>query len=255
MKMKTAAIIQARMGSSRLPGKVLEKIAGKPLLWHLVHRLKKAELLNALIIATTDREADRPILVLANNLGIESYAGNETDVLDRFYQAATRFNINVICRITADCPLIDPQIVDKTIQVFFKADCDYVSNGRPASYPDGLDVEVFSYSTLEQVWQKAKLASEREHVTPYIHNHPDKFHIVNVVNDIDLSHMRWTVDNKEDLELVREIYKHLYIEGSTFYMRDVLELFTRYPHLKQINQGINRNEGYAKSLLEDSLIK
>lgn len=253
--MKIAAIVQARMGSTRLPGKVLEDVAGKPMLWHLVNRLKRARSLNSIIIATTNNAIDKPILKFARDFGIECYAGNETDVLDRYYQAATEFNVDIICRITADCPLVDPQVLDKTIQCFLKADCDYASNASKPTYPDGLDVEVFSFSTLKKLWQEARLASEREHVTPYIRNNPEKFKIVDVQNDVDLSYFRWTVDNKEDLELVRQIYHHLYVEDSIFYMSDILELFRSNPHLKHINQGISRNEGYLKSLKEDKIIK
>lgn len=250
-----AAIVQARMGSSRLPGKVMKEILGKPLLWHLVSRLKKARLIDNIVIATSDKEADIPILRLAEKLGVDCYAGSEQDVLDRYYQTATEFGADVIVRITADCVLIDPHIVDKVIRRYLKGDCDYVTNTLKWTYPDGLDLEVFSYAVLQKAWREANWVSEREHVTPYIRKNPDKFRLVNIESSVDLSRFRWSVDREEDLELVRQVYKHLYREGRVFYMEDILELLEKYPELEQINKGIVANEGYAKSLREDRIVK
>ena len=249
------AVVQARMHSTRLPGKVLMDIMGKPMLWHIINRMKRATRLDEIAIATTTREEDRAVIQLARGSQVGSYAGDEDDVLDRYYQAAALYKADIIVRITADCPLIDPRVVDKVVRHFLEGGFDYVSNALQLTYPDGLDTEVFSFHTLERAWKEAKWASEREHVTPYIWKNPDKFRLANVENDISLSHLRWTVDEEEDFEFVRQVYKYLYKEGEVFYMEDILSLLGKYPELKQINQGIPTNEGYAKSLREDRVLK
>ncbi len=253
--MYIVAIVQARMSSARLPGKVVREIAGKPMLWHLVNRLQRSQLIGKIVIATTNSAKDKPILELARESGIDSYAGSEDDVLDRYYQAARKYDAEVVVRITADCPLIDPRVTDKVIQRYLKGDCDYVTNALNRTYPDGLDVEAFSFAALEKSWKEATWSSEREHVTSYIWKNPGKFRLANVENDVDLSSHRWCVDIDEDLQFVREIYEHLYHDGEIFYMEDILELLKKYPHLEKINQGIPTNEGYAKSLREDKVIK
>jgi spore coat polysaccharide biosynthesis protein SpsF (cytidylyltransferase family) len=254
-KVKIAAIIQARMGSTRLPGKVMEEIAGKPMLRHIIDRLKRAELIHSIVVATTATEIDKPIVMLADDSGTGSYAGSENDVLDRYYRAAKEFAVDAIVRITADCPLIDPRVMDRVVQRYLAGDCDYAANVLKRTYPDGMDVEVFSFAALERAWKESRLASEREHVTPYIKKNPEKFRLANVENNVDLSYLRWSVDENQDLEFVRQVYKHLYKEGNMFYMEDVLELLEKYPDLKQINQGIVINEGYAKSVKEDKIVK
>ncbi|MFB0500160.1 MAG: cytidylyltransferase domain-containing protein [Candidatus Hadarchaeaceae archaeon] len=248
---KIVAIIQARTGSTRLPKKVLEKIAGKPMLWHVIDRVKNTKLVNEVVLATTSEEEDNPLLKLAEKSGVRGYVGSGDDVLDRYFQAATKFDADVIVRITADCPLIDSEITDKVIKCFLEDDFDYVSNTVKLSYPDGLDVEVFSYDALKKAWKKAKKSSEREHVTPYIKNHPELFKIGSVGHERDLSHMRWCVDTERDLRFVREVYKQLYKKGEIFLMKDVLELLEKHPELMEINKGVTRNEGYFKSLKEE----
>jgi len=248
---KIVAIIQARMGSTRLPGKALKEISGKPLLWHVINRVKKAKLIDQIVLATTDKKEDLKLIEIASETGIGNYAGSEEDVLDRYFQAATKYKADIIVRITSDCPLIDPIIIDKVINHFLSDNFDYVSNTIKCTYPDGLDVEVFSYNSLKKAWNDAKLPSEREHVTPYIIKHKEIFKIGNFENDEDLSHLRWTVDEERDLEFVREIYKRLYKEGEVFYMENVLELLKKNPELIEINSKIIRNEGYLKSLEKD----
>jgi spore coat polysaccharide biosynthesis protein SpsF len=250
-----AAIVQARTGSTRLPAKVLADIVGKPLLVHLIDRAKAAKLVESIIIATTTNEADRVICKLADENGVACFTGSEEDVLDRYYQAATKFNTDPIVRITADCPLIDPRIIDIAVQRYLKGDCDYAANTLRRTYPDGLDVEVFGYKTLKKAWKEARWASEREHVTTYIRNNADSFRLVNVENSADLSHFRWTVDEAKDLRFVREVYKRLYKEGQIFYMGDIVELLRKCPALEQISQGIHPNEGYLKSIREDRIVK
>lgn len=252
---KIAAIIQARMGSSRLPKKVLAKIEGKPMLWHQVNRLKQSKFSPEIIIATSNLEQDKPILDLANQLNVKSYAGSHEDVLDRYYQASLINKIDIIVRITADCPLLDSEVFDKVLNTFLEGDYDYVSNVRPATYPDGLDVEVFSFVTLKKTWNNARLSSEREHVTGYIATHLNEFKNLNVTNSVDLSDLRWTVDEKEDLEFVRSIYKNLYHKNPNFLMKDILDLLKGKPELIEINKGFIRNDGYLKSLQNDKIIK
>jgi spore coat polysaccharide biosynthesis protein SpsF len=253
MGKKIVAIIQARMGSTRLPGKVMMDIVKKPMLWRVINRVKHAKRLNDIVIATTALNEDKQILELASEMRVKGYAGSEDDVLDRYYQAAIIYNADIIVRITADCPLIDPNVIDRAIEFYLNHDFDYVSTGIKPTYPDGLDTEVFSFITLERAWKEATLASEREHVTPYIRKNPQIFNIKNLENDKDLSYMRWTVDEERDLEFVREVYKRLYKEGDIFYMEDILNLLKTHSGLMDINKGIVRDEGYLKSIKEDRI--
>jgi spore coat polysaccharide biosynthesis protein SpsF len=256
---RVVAVIQARMGSTRLPQKVLTDIVGKPMLWHVINRLKKAKFIDEIIVATSEKEEDELIINLAQENGVKGFAGSEEDVLDRYFQAAKNYKADVIVRITADCPLIDPDVVDKVIKYFLENDYDYVSNtddmgGRKArkpTYPDGLDTEVFSFAVLERTWKEAKMLSEREHVTSYIWKHPKIFKISSIKCDENLSNMRWTVDRKEDLMFVRAVYKKLYRTDTIFNMNDILSLLKTHPELMNINRGITRNEGYRKSLEKD----
>lgn len=236
----TAAIVQARMGSTRLPGKVLKKVVGKPLLEHIVERLKKSKKLEKIIVATTSELADKPIIELCKRNSIDYFIGSENDVLDRYYQAAKKFRVDPVVRITADCPLIDPVVVDKILDYFLrnKAKLDFASNTIKRTYPDGLDVEVFSFETLERAWSEAKNSFDREHVTPFICNNPDKFRVANVENDRDLSGLRWTVDYPEDFEMVRLIFENLYQKKGVFLMDDVIKLLKKKPEIAKINKGI-----------------
>ena len=248
-----AAIIQARISSARLPGKVLMDIAGKPMVQHVIERVRAATLLDKVILATTMEETDAPLATLAGILEIEVFRGSLDDVLDRYYQAAQFFRVEAVVRVTADCPLIDPSIIDRAVKIFLEGDYDYVSTAYPfPTFPDGLDVEVFSIWALEKAWREASLRSEREHVTPYIWKNPHIFRLRSIVNPEDLSSMRWTVDEEKDLQFVREVYRHLEDgTGRIFGMDEVLKLLKQCPEVLQINQGMERNEGYQKSLRED----
>lgn len=254
--MKIKAIIQARTGSTRLPNKVLLEINGKPLLWHVINRLSFSKKLDQVILATTDNQADDLLEDFAKKYGINYFRGSENDVLDRYYQCAKLNEADVIVRITADCPLIDPEVVDKVIENFLnnKENCDYCANVLPPTFPDGLDTEVFSFKTLERAWNEAKLTSEREHVTAYIYKNPEKFKLQNVANEIDLSSLRWTVDTENDFKFVKEVYQQLGKDKEIFYMKDILDFLEKNPELKDINSNSKRNEGYDKSLAEDKLI-
>lgn len=194
-----AAIIQARLGSKRLPGKCMMDIAGIPLLGHVINGARLA--VENVIVATPDKE----IVDFAIKQGVLGFIGSEDDVLDRYYKAAKAYEVQHIIRLTSDNPLVDPDVIQKVLDFYWSDNFDYVSNNHPRTYPIGLDVEIFTFEALERTWREAKDKYEREHVTPYIYNHPELFKLGNVKSDKDLSHLRWTVDTLEDLEHVREL--------------------------------------------------
>jgi spore coat polysaccharide biosynthesis protein SpsF len=242
-KNKVIASIQVRTGSTRLPGKVLKKICGKPVLLLMLERLSKCKLLDEIIISTTVNKNDDPIVELAKNHGYKIFRGDEYDCLDRHYQAVKNSNPNIICKITPDCPLIDPKIVDEVIRYFLenKNKFDYVSNVHPATFPDGLDVEVFSNYVLEKTWKEAKDKEEREHTTTYMWKNPSLFRIGNVImpNKENLfTKERWTVDYPEDFKFVKAIYENLYDNGKIFLMNEILEFLTKRKDIKKINQHL-----------------
>ena len=237
-KGRIVAIIQARFGSTRLPGKVLRDILGKPMLGRVIERLKISQLIDEIVVATT-KERNKAILRIAHGYGVKGFVGSEDDVLDRYYQAAKRYKANVIVRITGDCPLIDTEVVDKVVECYIRTkDIDFACNIMRRSYPRGLDTEVFSFNVLKRVWQEAKESYQREHVTPYIYEHSKMFHLANIENNEDLSYMRWTVDEERDMEFVREIYGRLYRKEAIFLMKDVLNILAKEPQLVQINEGV-----------------
>ncbi len=245
VRRKIIAIVQARMASTRLPGKVLASIQGKPVLEHIVDRVRKSRLIDLIVIATSSNPLDKAIIEFATSRCIPYYVGSEDDVLDRFFHTAGKFGAGIIVRITADNPFQDPEIIDKVITSYLELNdsIDYVSNTIKPTYPSGLNVEVFSFEALERAWREAKKPSEREHVTPYIWNHPEIFRLANVENKEDLSHLRWTLDNEADLRFTREVYSRLY-HGQVFLMKDILALLHAEPGLANINQGMARNAGY-----------
>ena len=251
---KVLAIIQARMGSTRLPGKTIIDICGKPLLFHIIKRVQYSKLIAEIVVATTENKKDDIILNLCDKLGVKCFRGSESDVLDRFYQCAKEFKTEIIARITADDPFKDPVVINKVIKkILTDVTLDYVSNTIKPTYPEGLDIEVFTFNALRKAWKEARIPSEREHVTPYIWNNPEIFRIINIENDIDLSHLRWTLDTPRDLKFTREVYKRLFVTGKIFLMNEILTLLDREPWLLGINKGIERDVGYRKSLLEEKL--
>jgi len=247
----TLIILQARFSSSRLPGKVLKTIIDKPMLAHQIERLSKIKSAHKLIVATSNQQSDDAVESLCKELNISCFRGSLDDVLDRYYQAAIFHNknnaIKNIVRITGDCPLIDAEIVDKIIELFLITKVDYCSNCNPATLPDGLDVEVFSFSALKAAWKNASKPSEREHVTSYIRHNTNLFSATNFYYKPDLSHLRWTVDEPCDFELVTKIYQALYENNPYFNLDDILSLLKKQPELSLINQEITRNEGLIKS--------
>lgn len=238
--MKTIAIIQARMGSSRLPGKVLEDLAGEPVLTRVVNRVGRARTLDSVVIATTENKSDDVIVDLCKTKDWPFFRGSEDDVLDRYYQAALAFGADVIVRITSDCPLIESDIIDKVVSELMShyGDVEYVNNGLKRSYPRGLDVEAMSFTALKTAWEEDPNPAWREHVTPYIWNNPEKFRIRVVVNETDYSYMRWTLDTIEDLIFIRQIYEHF--QNDTFFWDDVLEVLKIHPEWLKINQHIKQ---------------
>ncbi|HVL68439.1 MAG TPA: glycosyltransferase family protein [Vicinamibacterales bacterium] len=250
--MSTVAIIQARMSSTRLPGKVLAEIAGEPMLALVSRRVRSAKTLDQVVIATSTSSADDAVEAVCRERGIAVFRGSEEDVLDRYRGAAEFADAATVVRVTADCPLIDPQVIDLVVDEFRKGGADYVSNTIQRTYPDGLDTEVMSRAALERAWSEAVLQSEREHVTPYIWKHPELFPQRQVVQAADLSALRWTVDEPRDLELVREVCRRLPADRAS--MQDILVLLAEEPSLRELNAGIVMNEGYLRSLMEDRVI-
>jgi len=250
------AIVQARMGSTRLPGKVMKEVLGSPLLYYLIERLKQSKYIEKIVVATTVEEADQLIFDYAVKLGVDTFRGNEDDVLDRYYQAAKKYKIDTIVRITADCPLICPEVIDKVISEYLKDSYDYTTNTILYTYPDGCDVEVFSFQALERAWKECKDYVGREHVTPYISN-SGKFKIKNVENEnpVNPNDFKWSVDRVEDFEFVREVYEKLYDEKKIFSYRDIMDLLDKHPEIKSINKGAIMNEGYYRNILKSTAIK
>jgi glutamate-1-semialdehyde 2,1-aminomutase/spore coat polysaccharide biosynthesis protein SpsF len=227
-------------------------VAGHPMLWHVIYRIRQARLVDQVVVATTTLPADDAVAAFAKAHNITVFRGSEDDTLDRYYQAAKAIGADTVVRISGDCPLVDPTVIDLVIQVFQGGNYDYVSNTLHYTYPDGLDVEAFSFSSLEKAWREARLPAEREHVTSYIRA-SGRFRIANVRNEEHLSarNLRWTVDDPADLEFVREVYRYLGKENSNFGMNEVLRLLDDHPELLEINRGIVRNEGYYKSLVRE----
>ena len=248
---KVVVMIQARTDSSRFPKKVLSIIEGKPMLWHVINRIKKMKC-DEIVVVTTKRRKDDEIATISKKSKVKCYRGKTNNVLDRFYQASLKFKAEIIIRITADCPLIDPIQSKKVLNVFSKGDFDYVSNDSK-TIPNGLDTECFSFLALKEAWKKSKLKSEKEHVTPYIWKNPKKFKIFTVHNKDrkKREHMRWSVDYKNDLEFVEEVYSKLYHKKEVFSMNDILNLLKKEPNLIKINFNHKKNEGYLISLKND----
>ena len=240
-KLNILAIVQARMGSSRLPGKDLQSINDRSLIEVLLSRLSQSAKINKIVVATSNQEQDKTLISHVTDLGYESFAGDEADVLDRFFKAAVFFGGDVVVRITGDCPLVSVDIVDEVISKFLVGNSEYASNINPPSFPDGLDVEVFSKESLSFAAENAQQPFDREHVTPFIkHKYSDK--LINIRHSEDLSNLRWTVDELTDLEVIRNIFRH-FSPDIFFTWEDVLSLYKTTPALFHANISIKRNEG------------
>ncbi|MBF0216712.1 MAG: aminotransferase class III-fold pyridoxal phosphate-dependent enzyme [Candidatus Omnitrophica bacterium] len=244
-------IVQARMGSSRFPGKTLMEIEGKPMLWHVVDRLRRVRSIDRVVIATTVKDEDSVIVRFALENGIVFFRGDADDVLDRFYTAALENKADTVVRVTSDCPLCSPDIIEKVMKVHLEGGYDYTANTLVYSYPEGTDVEVFSFGALEEAWKVTKEKYFREHVTPYLRDER-KFRIKNVQSDIpvDVNKHKWSVDTMDDLIFVRGVYKRLYAAGEVFTADDVLDLLREKPGISVKTDPPVINEGYYKSFID-----
>lgn len=242
--MRSVLIIQARMNSSRLPGKILMKAAGKTLLEHLVSRMRRVPHIDSIWIATTDRPDDDAVEGLGAVMGVPIHRGSEADVLDRYYGCARAAGADVVLRMTGDCPLADPEVTGRVLREYLDAagQIDYASNTLRRTYPRGLDCEVFSYAGLEKAWSEAVRPEEREHVTPFLYRHPERFRLWSVEDAEDHSDERWTVDTPEDFELVRRIFESSSLRQPFFGMKDVLALLDRHPEWKDINRHVEQKK-------------
>jgi len=252
MSSKVVAIVQARMGSSRLPGKVLMEFNKKPVIWHIHNRLSSCNNLDQIVIATSSSKKDKVLYNYCLENGFSVYRGDENDVLNRYVQASKNYKADVVVRITGDCPVIDPDLVDEVIAYYF--DGGYDACGLSGEFPDGLDCEIFSVGTLEDACKNANLKSEREHVGPYIYKNKNKYKIGSYVKYKGLKNHRWTLDELEDYHFLNEIYRRLYNPDSIFKTEDILRLLSENPELMNINKSIIRNEGYQMSVKNDGPI-
>lgn len=239
-KPHVVAIVQARMNATRLPGKPLKKILQRPLLSYELERLRRAKTIDEIVVATTTSPQDDQIVELCHHERIPIFRGSEENVLERYLKAAKEHRAEVVVRITGDCPLIDPEVVDRVINFYFENEYDYVSNTRKLTYPRGLDVEVFPVNLLERIAGQATRQPEREHVTLYFYEHPELFKLGNVACETDESKHRWTVDTEEDFQLISRIIESLYPKNPQFGMRDVLKLLQQHPDWVALNAHIKQ---------------
>ncbi|MFQ5913473.1 MAG: cytidylyltransferase domain-containing protein [Nitrospinota bacterium] len=249
--MKIVGIIQARMGSSRFPGKVLKEAAGKPLILHMVERVLRCRRLDGLCVATSQGVKDDPLAAVVQRSPVRVYRGSESDVLDRYWKAAREEQADAVVRLTGDCPLHDPEVIDEVVDAYLKQkdSVDYLSNTLMRTYPDGLDVEVFSFEALRRAANEAADPFHREHVTPYIHRFRDggggPFRVAHHTLNSDFSHLRWTVNEPVDYRFVKQVFERLYPQDPAFGWLDVLSLMTREPHLLEINRHLVGQQGVA----------
>ena len=238
--MKKLIIVQARMTSTRLPGKVMEIVCDKPLLEHLINRLKTIRSADQIVIATTVNETDNQIVSLCKKLDTLYYRGSEEDVLGRYYEAAVEYGGEVIIRITSDCPVIDPEVVDYLISFFTNniGKYDYVSNTLERSYPRGMDAEIVSFKALKEAHFNAYDPFDREHVTPFIKKRPQQFRLYNILYKADMSRFRLTIDTSEDMELISKIFESLYYQNTFFSLKDMLDQMERTPKWETINAHV-----------------
>ena len=251
-RQRVLAILQARTSSSRLPGKVLKPILGRSMLELQIERLLRCKKIDHFVVATSTNSSDDDLAELCVRLGLSVYRGSLDDVLSRFAQAAQPYAPEVIVRLTGDCPLADPNLIDEVVKEFLLGEYDYLSNCKPATFPDGLDVEVFHYKVLLEANAEAVLPSHREHVTPFIRLQTERYSVGNYAAKVDHSYMRWTVDEAEDYVFVKRVYELLYPGKPDFNSEDVKLLLKSAPELMLINANFERNEGVRKSLQADT---
>lgn len=242
--MNVTAIIQARTGSSRLPNKIFYKLIDKPLLYHVVQRLKPSKELTDIIVATTISKNDDQIELWCYKNNIKCYRGSEDNVLERYFKAAIFFGVDIVVRITADDPFKDYEIIDNAVRILKEQNFDFVSNNNPVSFPEGLDVEVFTREVLNISYKNASSSFEKEHVTQYVYKNKAQFKVFNIFNDENLSHHRWTIDTLEDYKFVKKIYQKLYKENKIFNPQDIYNLLKQNPELSKINSSIKKSDLY-----------
>jgi spore coat polysaccharide biosynthesis protein SpsF len=252
---KVLAVLQARTTSTRLPGKVLLPLIGAPMILRQIERIKRAKLIDNIVVATSDERSDDELATVCQNSDIEVYRGNLDDVLDRFYHASMKYKPEQVVRLTADCPLTDPELIDKVITYHIDNNFDYTSNSLEPTYPDGLDVEVMCMRALNEAWNESVLPSEREHVTPFIHDNPSRYKVGHLKQEQDYSFFRWTVDESEDYEFVKRVYELLYLLDKKFSTENIFDLLAKNPELSSINDKLIRNESYEASLKQDEIFR
>ncbi|WP_418637366.1 cytidylyltransferase domain-containing protein [Winogradskyella sp.] len=242
--MKVVAIIQARLGSTRLPKKIFFDLSGKELLFHVVDRLRPSKYINEIVIATTNSFEDNQVENWAKINGVNCFRGSEENVLERYFYASKKFEADIVVRVTADDPFKDYRIIDEAIHILITNDYDFVCNNNPVSFPEGLDVEVLSMKALTKSFLESKFDFEKEHVTQYIHRNRDKFNIFNIKNDKNLSNLRWTIDTKEDYLFAKEVYENLFKQERFFFPEDIYKLLEEKPHLVEINGAVKKSDLY-----------
>ena len=240
------AIIQARMGSTRLPEKVLMEICGKSLLWHIITRLRQSRYIDKIVVATTLNSCDDSLVVWAKKNSIDVFRGNEDNVLGRFYECAKTYSFDNIVRVTADDPFKDPEVIDKVIETHLMNKVDFSCNNNPPTYPEGLDVEVFTFEALQKAHIACSDKFEQEHVTQYFYRNPKNFTQQCISYDEDMSDLRFTVDTKEDFEFIKTIYERLYYQKNVFLLRDILSVLKQEPELLDINSNVKRSHMYKQ---------
>ncbi|QIZ73125.1 cytidylyltransferase domain-containing protein [Oxynema aestuarii] len=242
--MNIGIVTQARMTSTRLPGKVLKTVLDKPLLQYHLEQLQQVRLADRIIVATTTNATDNPIIQWCDRLAIAYYRGSENDVLSRYYHAAKTYQIDPIIRVTSDCPLIDPEIVDRLIQSYLDSQppVDYFSNCLERTYPRGMDAEIFSFKSLEEAFQEATAQPDREHVTPFIYRQPQRYRIAHLKDKKNNSHHRWTVDTPEDFQLIEKIIKSLSRSEEKLTFKNCLILLENHPEWSKINTHIEQKK-------------
>jgi spore coat polysaccharide biosynthesis protein SpsF len=241
------AIIQARMSSTRLPGKIMTVFSGNTLLGHIIERISHAKCISRIIVATTENPADDEPVDWLKTKGIEYFRGSESDVLSRYFEAAKKVGASHIARITSDDPFKDPQIIDEVAKLYFEESLDFAYNNKPPTFAEGLDTEIFSFEALNRAELNSKDPFEREHVTQHFYRNAEKFKQKNLKSDFDFSHLRWTIDTEQDLLMTKSVYENLYSPGKIFLAKDILKLIEKNPQIATINQNVKRSDMYKKN--------
>jgi spore coat polysaccharide biosynthesis protein SpsF len=244
--MNIVAIVQARVGSTRLPNKIFYELSGKPLIWHVINRLKISKRLSDIVIATTENILDDKLASWADKNEVKLFRGSETNVLNRYYNAAIYFGADIIVRITADDPFKDAIVMDSVIDMVSMESIDFGFNNKPASFPEGLDIEVFTFQALEKAHSNSIDSFEQEHVTQYFHRNPSQFSMKNLTYKENLSHLRWTIDTIDDYNMTCEVYEELYKPGNIFLLPEILTLLQKKPEIALINNNVERSIMYKK---------